>query len=659
MKETILTRLRKAFGSPQRPTSFGKDGILDEFMSFPPHSRKTLYCWLWTLLSPLVIVAQTNYAPQGTEYQITGSTVGDQVHPDLAIRDTGGLVVWQDNFSDGDGYGIKAMRLDSSLSAAFSSFRVNQQGALDQERPRVSLLANGGAVIVWQGGKQGFQNIYARFLTPSNTWWTGDILVNTFTNNTRMNPSVVTLAGGEVVVVWGSFGQEAVTHALQGVYAQRFSAAGEKLGGEFAVNQTKPYNQRNPSIAPLHDGRFAVVWVSEQQSFSNSVGIYGRIFNANGAAAGDEFLISTSTNVCASPAIAAPADGGFMVTWSEREPGIHGNGWDIYSRAFSDTAAGGLVRRVNTTTYGDQHSSRLGSLGADYFVVWTSLGHDGSREGVYGRVLASDGTTTAPEFRVNTTVVNQQLQPRVASDPSGRFLVVWSSFADLTSGMDLAAQRYASVWQPLPAPDAPFVTVIASNALSVTWPSVAGFPVAAYEVYADGDVAATTSTTNTIWTANGLAASSTHAYRLAYVLSDGRRSPLSAPSTGTTYGAGPTYGGIPQEWMGGYFGNDSFAWPSPYVDTDGDGASNLQEFRAGTDPTDANSVLRTRLTSAAQGLYLNWNTQPGLVYQVVSTTNMTTWFNVGGARFAAGYLDSIYLSQGTGNIGYYQILRLR
>lgn len=625
-------------------------------MSVP---SKMLCCWLWTVLSPLVIVAQTNYAPQGTEYQITGDTVGDQVHPDAAIRDDGGLVVWQDNFSDGDGYGIKAMRLDGSLSAAFSSFRVNQLGAFDQERPRVSLLPHGGAVIVWEGGRQGFQNIYARFLSPSNTWLTGDILVNTFTNNTRMNPSVITLAGGEVVVVWGSFGQEPVTHAFQGIYAQRFSGTGEKLGGEFAVNQTMPYNQRNPAIAPLHDGKFAVVWVSEQQSFSNSVGVYGRVFNANGDAAVGEFSINTGTNACSSPAIAASPNGGFMVTWSEREFGTNLNGWDIYSRVFSDSMVGGPVRRVNTTTYGDQHSSQPGNLGSDYFVVWTSMGHDGSREGVYGRLLASDGTATASEFRVNTTVVNQQIHPRVASDASGRFLVVWSSFASLASGMDLAAQRYASVWQPLPAPDAPFVTVIASNALSITWPAVAGLPVQTYEVFADGATAATASTTNTIWTANGLAASSTHAYRLAYVLSDGRRSPLSAPGLGTTYGAGATWGGIPQEWMAGYFGSDFFTWPSPYIDSDGDGASNLQEFRAGTDPTDPNSVLRTRLSTSMQGLYLNWNTQPGLVYQVMSTTNMTTWFNVGAHRFAAGYLDSIYLGQGTGNIGYYQVLRLR
>jgi len=41
---------------------------------------------------------------------------------------------------------------------------------------RVALLQNGGAVFVWQGGKPSQEQIYARFLSPTNTWLTGDDL---------------------------------------------------------------------------------------------------------------------------------------------------------------------------------------------------------------------------------------------------------------------------------------------------------------------------------------------------------------------------------------------------------------------------------------------------------------------------------------------------
>jgi hypothetical protein len=106
-----------------------------------------------------------------------------------------------------------------------------------------------------------------------------------------------------------------------------------------------------------------------------------------------------------------------------------------------------------------------------------------------------------------------------------------------------------------------------------------------------------------------------------------------------------------------YFGPDILSWPSPNADSDGDGVSNLNEFLAGTDPTDANSVLRIALQPTPRGLFLNWNTQPGLLYQVQTSPNLTVWSNVGGTRFAAGRVDSLYV--GGGNAGYFRVLRVR
>src|SRR5439155_6268563 len=122
-----------------------------------------------------------------------------------AINASGGYLVWEDNYTDGDGLGISALRLDSSLSGVLSSFRVNQNATNNQQNSRVALLKGGGAAFVWQGGKQGYQNVYARFLSASNIWVTGDVLVNTYTNKSKLNPALTTLANSNVVVVWGSF----------------------------------------------------------------------------------------------------------------------------------------------------------------------------------------------------------------------------------------------------------------------------------------------------------------------------------------------------------------------------------------------------------------------------------------------------------------------
>ena len=175
--------------------------------------------------------------------------------PSLALKAAGGYLVWEDNITDGDGLGISALQLDADFSGVFSPFRVNFGGTDDQERPQVSLLNGGGAAFVWQGGRQGFQRIYARFLSAAGTWTGNDVLVNTFTTNSQVNPTVATLANGNVVVAWGSYNQFSA-NSMQDVYAQLLSPGGQKVGGEFLVNAFTAFNQRTPAVASLERRRF-------------------------------------------------------------------------------------------------------------------------------------------------------------------------------------------------------------------------------------------------------------------------------------------------------------------------------------------------------------------------------------------------------------------
>lgn len=620
-----------------------------------PYARKVLTVSLLAAATAQA-VQQGNFVSEGGEFSIAGTLPGEQIYPQASIKPSGGYLVWHDNITDGSGYGVSARKLDSSLSGTLSVFQVNQTLADDQDRPAVSLLNNGGAIFVWKSGKQGFQHIYGRILSGAGTWATDEFRVNTATNVFQLDPTVLTLTNGNAVVAWSSVNQISAS-GMRDVYFQIVTPAGGSFGGETLANQTTVFNQRAVAGAALSDGRFVLTWVSEQQRFENSVDIYARIYSATGIPVGSEILVNTSTNVCANPSVAAAADGGFTVAWAEKDLLNVSNGWDISARPFSANGLGGVSRRVATGSR-NQYVPKIAAQGTDYLLTWTSVGQDGSREGVFGQFLRGDGTSLGGEFQVNTTSVSQQIHPTVASDGVARFLTVWSSFVGGAGVFDLHAQRFANTNQPLAAPGAPIVSVLSSNTLSVSWPPVSGFNIASYEVYADGAATATAVVTNTYWNATGLPAASTHSYRLAYVLVDGRRSPLSGATTNTTYTGGATWGGIPQEWMIGYFGSDIFSWPSPYVDSDGDGASNKDEFLAGTDPANANSVLKVRLQPTMQGLFLNWNTQAGLMYQVWNTAAPGgAWVKVGGPRFAAGTVDSLYV--GGNSAGFYRIERLR
>lgn len=632
----------------------------------PSHFRAlaSLLALLTVLLGSTAAYAQDDYSRQAGEYALSGPLPGDQTRPALAFGPSGGYVVWQDNVTDGNGSGISAQRLNDNLSGTLAPFRVNQLAAGYQEFPQVAVLPNGGAVFVWQGGALGFQKIYARFMNTDGTFATDDISVGADTNQPSLHPAVAVLTGGDVVVAWSRM--EGDGH-LQGICARRLSSTGALMGAEWVVNQTATYNQSKPAVAALAGGGFAVAWVSESIRGTDplvteggtdaiAVEILARCYDAGAQPVTGEFKVNTQAQLCNHPALAPTAAGGFTVAWEQRDATVRTNGLDVLARTYDASGvpiAAPVV--VNADRYGDQYAPRLAVHAQTHMVVWTSLGQDGSYEGVYGRALTASGAPTGSEFLVNTTTLNRQNHPVVAADGTGRLLVVWSSFTGVAAGVDLYAQRYSSA-QPVPTPVAPRVNGLNHSRLVVSWAELAGYELQHYAIYVDASPDALL-VTNQMVVISNLVAGSEHTVRMEYVLRDGRRSALSAAGTGATWGDDINFDGLPDDWQARYWGANPVRWPAGSVDTDGDGATNLQEFLAGTDPTNHASSLRLDMTRNGQGLWLNWNTEPGLVYQVQVSTNAVDWLNLGRARFAPGGTDA--LAVGGSDLRLYRIIRMR
>ncbi|MEO0379350.1 MAG: hypothetical protein AAF252_03720, partial [Pseudomonadota bacterium] len=272
-----------------------------------------------------------------------------------------------------------------------------------------------------------------------NTPLTSEQLVNSFVVGTQNEPRVETLSDGTYVVVWTSNGQDG---SLQGVFAQRYSAQGERIGSQTQVNTTAVEIQQDPSIAATDDGGFVVVWESRNQDAPGSFdfGVYGQRFAADGSKAGAEFQVNaTNTSFTQfDPEVTNVPGGGFAVAFTDDLGDGNSDGIRVRFYDAAGVPAGNDVQ-VNTETASNQGlpsiaaiepSGAAGGLAAGgVIVVWSSptsgTAGDGSSNGVFGQLLGTDGTPIGGEFLINTTTTNSQSDPAVAGLQGGRFVVVW------------------------------------------------------------------------------------------------------------------------------------------------------------------------------------------------------------------------------------------
>jgi hypothetical protein len=77
----------------------------------------------------------------------------------------------------------------------------------------------------------------------------------------------------------------------QGVWGQRLSEDGIRIGDPFLINQYWKHDQHSPSIDSFPDGRWVVVWVSQYQD-ADYEGIFARIFAPEGEPLTDEFPVN-------------------------------------------------------------------------------------------------------------------------------------------------------------------------------------------------------------------------------------------------------------------------------------------------------------------------------------------------------------------------------
>ncbi|MBX9789471.1 MAG: PKD domain-containing protein, partial [Pirellulales bacterium] len=388
----------------------------------------------------------------GGPWVVNSTAAGNQSFSDVAMNGSGTFVVsWVSAGQDGSGDGVYAQRYDSSGVAQGSEFRVNVFTNYDQNLPSVGIDSAGNFVVAWESGTTDntgnqdgdFMGVYARrFAADGTALNANDVLINSTTAYFQGAPSVTMNPSGSYAISWTDISFNLSTLSIEGdVYVRRYNSTGtvQTINGStnpFRVNNTTANNQVGAQVAMDDSGNFVVIWLDDRELPDLETGyhdVYMRRFSSTGAVLSSEARVNQFTNFDQNLAtLAMDGSGNFIVTWFSGDYNNAGNTQDgsslgVYARRYTSAgAADGNAFQVNTYTTGSQSEPQLTISGTGQaIIVWTSVGQDGSGEGVYSQRYASPNqnptVVTGGPYSV-TEGQSLNLNASGSSDPEGQTL---------------------------------------------------------------------------------------------------------------------------------------------------------------------------------------------------------------------------------------------
>ena len=445
--DQLLFTAQQANGSPL-PNWLTLNPITGAFAGTPPDGGDNIYHIVVTATDAFGATVTDTFAltvgnaNPGVAYLVNDTTNNDQLSPSVAALSNGNSVVaWESLGQDGNGWGVFLKIYAPDGSSLTSELQVNATNTGDQQRPDVTALQGGGFVVTWTSyGQDGDgAGVYARIFAADGTAVGGEFLVNTTTASSQDLPTVAALADGGFFVAWQANGDQ--DGSGYGIFGQRFDAAGVAVGGEVQINGAGANNQTLPAVTALTDGGYVVAWQVDGSQDGWGLGIFAQRFDASGAAVGGEFQVNTF-NIAdqGNPSISALADGGFVVTWQGGGYDWFENqdtdNWGVYARIYdaNGIAVGGEIL-VNTTTVDQQIEPSVAGLpDGGFYVTWTSYGQDGDGAGIYGQRFDAAGNKIGGETLINDLTNGQQLDSTVTVLANGDISITWTDVPNDGSG---------------------------------------------------------------------------------------------------------------------------------------------------------------------------------------------------------------------------------
>ena len=381
----------------------------------------------------------------GGEFLVNTTVAGEQTTPVVAMREDGGFVVaWQGETDDGTS-DIFAQRFDADGVKLGSEFVVNHFTGTDQIMPALTMNHVGEFAIAWVSSHPMLtipeldpeKSVFVQWFDAQGLSVGDEVIAHVYVKDAQESPQIGMDAQGNFVVAWQSINQDGSTW---GVFGRRFDRIKQPLSeSEFQINQETEGLQRLVGLGVEADGKFVVAYESTLPGTDDGIStdIYRREFLADGTSDGVENLVNTwAGGPQIQPVIARTATGNYGIFWSGQGfshiDGIHGRLYDI--NLVDDPGEPSRLplgdQFLVGTTIGFEFSSPAIAIHEDgsFTLAFESFEEDSSGFGVFKQQFLPDGTAI-PDSRmqVNTSTLDDQFAPAIATDRYGNTLVVWQS----------------------------------------------------------------------------------------------------------------------------------------------------------------------------------------------------------------------------------------
>lgn len=319
-------------------------------------------------------------------------------------------------------------------------------GSADQGYPAIAVDSNANYIITWREVNRSCDPIYAQRFDAEDNRLGGKILVSTLQSCYIGKPAIAVDSRDNFIITW----PEKRAGAYFDIYARRFYANGTPAGGDFTVT-TAVDDQFSPAIAVDSRDDFIITWEDERGEDRWDDDIYARRYDSDGKSIGNEFAVSATSNDEMDPAVAVDSKNNFIITWRE-------SSWTydpIYAQRF-DVSGKKLGDRILVSSTGNYHYDPAIAVDSkdNVIITWKN-----------GSILSAQRLDAGGARLGNAVTVARTTgyccSPAVAVDSKDNFIVTWSDGNITAQRFDAGGNRVGDTLDVKTSAHSKYLPVIA------------------------------------------------------------------------------------------------------------------------------------------------------------------------------------------------------